>query len=185
MEPELYSSVPEIVIREKHNENCITVQVPRRTQKIELSPIYEDSSLVFFCTDLGNIFDGDVGDDKGILMRSKGPHAPKFAYGFVRSHSLMFYTDIVESNPIGGTKAPLSCCFPLISKLKSGDVINTGQYKNYQIFSKFQFRRLLKNSFQSIHIDLRDTSGETIPLVSVGIPRLVLMFRRKVSDFLY
>ena len=49
---------------------------------------------------------------------------------------------------------------------------------NYQTFSNLQFRPLLENSFHSIHIDLRDTSGETIPFVSVGITRLVLMFRK-------
>ena len=37
---------------------------------------------------------------------------------------------------------------------------------------------MLKNSFHSIPIDLRDTSGEKIPFVSVGITRLVLMFRK-------
>ena len=55
---------------------------------------------------------------------------------------------------------------------------------NYQTFSNLQFRRLLKNSFHSIHYDLRDTSGEKIPFVSVGITRLELMFR-KVSDIHY
>ena len=49
---------------------------------------------------------------------------------------------------------------------------------NYQTFSNLQFRPLLKNSFHSIHIDLRDTSGEKIPFVSVGMTRLVLMFRK-------
>ena len=192
LEPELYSSVPDIVKamnlfiqeRNKHNESCIFAEVFRRTQKIELSLISDDSSLVIFSTDLGNIFGGDVGDDKGILMRGKGPHEPKFAYDIVRIHSLMIYTDIVEYNIIGDTKAPLLLCFPFISKMKSGDVITTGEYMNYQSFSNLQFRRLLKNSFHSIHIDLRDTSGEKIPFVSNGITRLVLMFR-KVSDIHY
>ena len=52
---------------------------------------------------------------------------------------------------------------------------------NYQTLSNLQFRRLLKNSFHSKHIDLRDTSGEKIPSVSVGITRPGLMFK-KVSD---
>ena len=71
-----------------------------------------------------------------------------------------------------------------ISKVKSGDILTTGQYMNYQTFNNLQYRRLLKSSFQSIHIDVRDTSGEKIPFVSVGITRLVLMFR-KVSDYHY
>ena len=67
-------------------------------------------------------------------------------------------------------------CYPFISKLKAGDIIATGQYMNYQTFSNLQFRPLLKISFHSIHIDLRDTSGEKVPFVSVGNTRLVLMF---------
>ena len=90
----------------------------------------------------------------------------------------MIYTDLIEYNIVGDTKAPLLRCFPFISKLKSGDIITIGQYMNYQTFSNLQFRPLLKISFHSIHIDLRDTSGEKIPFVSVGITRLVLMFRK-------
>ena len=52
---------------------------------------------------------------------------------------------------------------------------------NSQAFSNLQFRPLLKNSFHYIHIDLGDMSGEKIPLVSVGITRLVLM-RKKASN---
>ena len=47
---------------------------------------------------------------------------------------------------------------------------------NYQTFSYLQFRLLLKNSFHSIHIDLRDTSNEKLLSVSVDNTRLVLMF---------
>ena len=96
-------------------------------------------------------------------------------------HSLVIYTDIVQYNNVGDTKAFLLRCFPLISNHKSGDIITTGQYRNYQTFSNLQFRRLLKNSFHSLHIDLPDTSGEKIPFIYVGKIRLVLMFR-KVSD---
>ena len=37
------------------------------------------------------------------------------------------------------------------------------------------------NSFHSFHNDLRDTSGEKIPFVSVGITRIVLMFRKAAN----
>ena len=117
-------------------------------------------------------------------MKRKGPHEPQFAYDIVRIHSLMIYSDIVEYNIVGDTKAPLLRCFPFISKLKGVDIMTTGQYMNYQTFSNLQFRPLLKNSFHSIHIDLRDTSGEKIPFVSVGITRIVLMFRKVQHSFL-
>ena len=100
-----------------------------------------------FSTDLGHKFGGDVRSDSGILMRGKEPHEPTFVYDIVRIHSLMVYTDIVEYNIVGDTKAPLLHCFPFISKLKSGDIITTGQYMNYQIFSNPQFRRVYKTLF--------------------------------------
>ena len=112
------------------------------------------------------------------MLRGKGPHKPEFPYNSVRINSLLIYTDLIEYNILGDTKAPLLRCFLLISKLKSGYILTTGQYKDYQTFSNLQFRPLLKNSFHSFHSDLRDTSGEKVPFVSVGITRFVLMFRK-------
>ena len=51
---------------------------------------------------------------------------------------------------------------------------------NYQSFTSLQFKKLLK-TFHSIKIELRDTTSEKIPFVSVGITRVVLLFR-KISD---
>ena len=90
----------------------------------------------------------------------------------------MIYTDLIEHNIVGDTKTPLLHCFPFISKLKAGDIKTTGQYIDYQTFSNLHFRLLLKNSFHSIHIELRDTSGENILFVYVGMTRFVLMFRK-------
>ena len=173
-----------ILIQEKrnHSENCIKVKVSRKTQKVEIYLGNETSGLAFFSTDLGHKFGSNVGNEFGVKLRGKGPHKPDFAYDLVRIHSLMIYTDLIKYNIVGDTKAPLLRCFPSISKLKSGDIITTGQYMNYQTFGNLQFRPLLKNFFNSIHIDLRDTSGENIPFVSVGITRLVLMFRKASNN---
>ena len=182
LEPGLYTSITDIVEvmnrliqeRNNHNETCITVKV--------IIMLADDTSSLAFCsTDLGHNFGNNVGNEFGVLMIGRGPHEPEFAYDIVRIHSLMIYSDLVEYNFVGDTKAPLLRRFPFISKLRGGDIITTGQYMNYQTFSNLQFRTLLKNSFHSIQIDLRDTSGEKITFVSVGITRLVLMFR-KVSN---
>ena len=69
----------------------------------------------------------------------------------------MIYSDIIEYNIVGDTKTPLLRC---ISKVKNGDIVSTGQYMNYQSFTNLQFKKLLKNSFHSIKIELRDTTGE-------------------------
>ena len=98
-------------------------------------------------------------------MRGKGLHKVIFSYDIFQIHSLMIYTDIVKYNIARDTKTPSLRCFPFISKPKTGDIITTGQYKSYQKFSNLHFRRLLKNSFHSVNVDLRDTSGEKIPFV--------------------
>ena len=102
---------------------------------------------------------------------------PKFAFDIVGLHSLMIYTDLTEYNIVGDTKATLLHCFVFILKLEAGDIITNGQCMNYQTVSNLQFRPLLKISSHSIHIDLRDTSGEKIPFVSVGTTRLVLILQ--------
>ena len=186
IEPRLYTSITDIVEamntpiqeRNNHNETCITVKVSRRTQKVVIMLANDSSGLAFCSTDLSQNFGINVGNEFGVLMIGKGPHEPEFAYDIVRIHSLMIYSVIVECNIVGDTKAPLLRCFPFISELKGGDIITTGQYMTYQTFNNLQFRPLLKNSFHSIHIDLRDPSGEKIPFVSVGITRLILMFRK-------
>ena len=167
LEPGLFTFITDIVeamntlIQERHNhrEICITVKVSRRTQKV-VNMLANDSSGLAFCeTDLGHVFGNNVGNEFDVLMKKRSPHEPEFAYDIVRIHSLMIYSDLVEYNLVGDTKAPLLRCFPFISKLKGGDIITTGLYMNYQTFSNLQFRPLLKNFFHSIHIYLRDTFG--------------------------
>ena len=116
--------------RNNHRDTCITIEVNRVTQKVNVYLPNGESSLALSITDLGHIFGGDVRTDLGILMSGKGPHEPTFADDIVRIHSLMIYTDIVEYNIGEDTKAPLLGCFPFISKLKSGDKITTGQKMN-------------------------------------------------------
>ena len=186
IEPGLYNSITYIVEamntliqeRNNHNETCITVNVSRRTQKTVIMLANDTSGLALCSTDLVHNFGNKVGNQFGVLMKRKSPHEPQFAYDLVRIHSLMIYSNLAEYRISGDTKAPLLRCFPFISKQKGGDIITTGEYMNYQTFSNLQFRPLLKNSFHSIHIDLRDTSGEKVPFVSVGITRLVLMFKK-------
>ena len=98
LEPGLYPSITDIVeamntlIQERHNhsENCVTVKVSRRTQKVEIYLANEGSGLAFFSTDLGHIFGSNVGNEFGVMLRGKGLHKPEFAYDIVRilSHDI-------------------------------------------------------------------------------------------------
>ena len=102
-----------ILIQKRHNhsENCIKVKVSRKTQEVENYLANEASGLAFFSTDLGHIFGSNVGNEFGVMLRGKGPHKPEFAYDIIRIHSLMIYTDLIEYNIFGDTKAPLLRCF--------------------------------------------------------------------------
>ena len=91
--------------------------------------------LVFFSSDLGQIFQSNVRNEFGVMLRSKGPHKPKFAYDNVLKYSLLIYTNLIKFNVVGDTKASLLSCFLSISKLKAGNIITTGHYQNYRTFS--------------------------------------------------
>ena len=120
LEPGLNTSITDIVEgmnrfiqeRNNHNETCITVKISRRTQKVVILLANDTSGLAFCSTDLGHIFGNNVANEFGVLMIGKCPHEPEFAYDIVRIHSLMIYSDLVEYNFVGDTKAPLLRCFP-------------------------------------------------------------------------
>ena len=119
LEPGLYPSITDFVeamntlIQERHNhsENCVTVKMSRRAQKVELYLGNERSGLAFFSTDLGHILGSNFGNEFGVILRGKGPHKAKLAFDIVRIHSVMIYTDLIEYNIVGDTKAPLLLSF--------------------------------------------------------------------------
>ena len=79
IEPGLYSSITDIVqaintlIQERNNhyETCITVKVPRGSQKRVIVLANDSSGLAFCSTDLGHIFGNNVGNELGVLMQGK------------------------------------------------------------------------------------------------------------------
>ena len=186
LEPGLYPSVTDIVeamnilIQERHNhsKNCITLKVSRKAQEVEIYFANERSGLALFSTDLGHNFGSKIGKEFEVMLRGKGPHKLEFADHIVHLHSLMIYTDLIEYKINGDAKAPLLCCFSFTSKPKPGDIINTGLCMNYQTLNNLRFKPLLKNSFQNIRIDLRDTSGEKLLFLSVGMAGLFSMFSK-------
>ena len=110
--------------------------------------------------DLSQIFGRDLEQNQTrVIMKGKGPHYPQYSYDIIRIHSLMIYCDFIKYNIVGDTKTPLLRCIPFISKVKSGDIISTGQYMNYQSFTNLQFKKLLENSIHSINVELRDSTG--------------------------
>ena len=191
LDPGLYPSISDIVNKmnrkvqesEKHEKKTpIKLHVNKITQRISLSLPNQNSLLVVFSAHLCHVFGCEEAVyGIGVLMSGAGPQFPRFPYDIVQIHTFMIYSDIVEYNIVFDTKAALLRCIPFISKVKNGDIISTGQYMNYQNFPNLQFKKILKNSFHSIKLELRDSYGEKVPFNSVGVTRAVLMFR-KTSD---
>ena len=187
LDPGLYPSISDIVNemnrkiqeREKYEKTSIKLHVNKITQRISLSIPNQNSLLVIFSANLCHVFGCEEAVYcMGVFTSEAGP---KFNYDIVRIHTLMIYSDVVGYNIVGNTKAALLRCIPFISKVKNGHIISTGQYMNYQKFPTLQFKKILKNSFYSIKLELRDSYGEKVQFNSVGVTRAVLMFR-KTSD---
>ena len=148
----------------------------RRTQTVEIHRANEQSGLAFFSADLGLFSGNNIGNDSGVILREKEPRMPVFASDNVGIDYLMIYTDLIKYNIDDDAKAPLLRYFVFFSKFLSGVKITTGWNVNYQTLLKLHLVQLLKNLIHSIHIDLRDTSGEKLPFVSDGSTRVLLMF---------
>ena len=96
----------------------------RKTNEIYLAN--EGFDLAFFSMYLGDNFGSNVGNEDSVMLRAKGPNKLEFTNDIVRIQSLMLYTDLVEFNIIGNTRAPLLFCLPFNPNLKAGDIITTG-----------------------------------------------------------
>ena len=89
-------------------------------------------------------------------------------------HSLYVYTDVVENLPVGDTQAPL---------LRIVDATgNTGE-NVHRIFNPARYVAVNKRRFDSIEIDIRSDTGESIPFES-GRLSTTLHFRRMIEGFL-
>ena len=120
--------------------NAIYVSVDKITQKVAVHLPESQSVFIIQSAGLSHIFGCDLEQNQtGVIMKGKGPHYPQYSYDIIIIHSLMIYSDTIEYNIVGDTKNPLLRCIPFISKVKSGDIISTGQYMNYQSFTNLQF----------------------------------------------
>ena len=94
----------------------------------------------------------------------------------------MIYSDIFEYNIMVDANAALLQCFPFISKVKNGKIISAGQSMVYQNFPNLHSKNILKNSFHSIEIKLRDSYCEKVSFNFVGVTRAVLIFKTTADN---
>ena len=111
--------------------NGFYVSVDKMTRNVAV--LLPENQSVFFIqsSDSSHIFGCDLEQNQtGVIKKGKGPHYPQYSYEIIRIHSVKIYSDFIQYNIVGDTKTPLLRCIPFISKVKSGDIISTGQYIN-------------------------------------------------------
>ncbi len=104
---------------------------------------------------------------------------PRYPTDIGRFHTLMIYSDIVEYGTVGDVKAQLLRSIPITHRLNfKGDSLQTIQDYASRYFNDLQYKKLLRNNFHGIQIEIRDVSGENVSFASLGIVKLTLHFRR-------
>jgi hypothetical protein len=90
---------------------------------------------------------------------------------------LFIYTDIVEHQIVGDTKAALLRLLPLTQSLgncKQRDITNVIS----PIITDLQFKPVLLSAISRIRIELRDEMGELIPFMGDGRTAITLKFKK-------
>ncbi len=102
---------------------------------------------------------------------------PSYPTDIGRFHTLMIYSDIVEYGTVGDVKAQLLRSIPITHRMKGDSLQTTLDYAS-RYFNDLQYKKLLRNNFHSIQIEIRDVSGEYVSFASLGIVKLTLHFRK-------
>ena len=103
-----------------------------------------------------------------------GRVVPPQTYNLNHIDNLFIYTDIVEHETVGNSLAPLL------------RVVNVEDRKGTQISVHYQtphYKRVQTKVFDTIEIDIRDGTGESVPFTR-GTLILTVHFRRKTPSYL-
>ena len=92
-------------------------------------------------------------------------------------HLIFIYTNIIEYQYVGDTKAPLLRVIDSKQRLKNGSVCEL-EPTHRIVFSNLDYKKLLSNTIQSISIELRTETGELVPFSGTGKVILTLQFKK-------
>ena len=90
-------------------------------------------------------------------------------------HLIFIYTNPIEYQYVGDTKAPLLRVIDSKQRLKNGSVCELEPTRI--VFSNLDYKKLLSNTIQSISIKLRTETGELVPFS--GTDKVILTFQFK------
>ena len=92
-------------------------------------------------------------------------------------HLIFIYTNIIECQYVGDTKAPLLRVIDLKQRLKNGSVCEL-EPTDRIVFTNLDYRKLLTNTIQSISIELRTETGQLVPFSGTGKVILTLHIKK-------
>ena len=92
-------------------------------------------------------------------------------------HLIFIYTNIIEYQYVGDTKAPLLRVIDSKKRLKNGSVFEL-EPTHRIVFTNLDYKKLLTNTIQSISIELRTETGKLVPFSGTGKVILTLQFKK-------
>ena len=92
-------------------------------------------------------------------------------------HLIFIYTNIIEYQYVGDTKAPLLRVIDSKQRLKNGSVCEL-EPTHRIVFSNLDYKKHLSNTIQSISIKLRTKTGELVTFLGTGKVILTLQFKK-------
>lgn len=93
------------------------------------------------------------------------------------SQLIFIYLDIIEFQHIGDTRAPILKIIESETRVKNGSISNISALHK-QDFSSPIFKKLLRNTLQSVKVELRNEVGNLVPFVGIGKVIITLKFMR-------
>lgn len=121
--------------------------------------------------------------DKPVIGPSQGESVPlalrfENPVDITGGRNLLFiYTDIVEHQLVGNTKAALLRLLPLTQKLRNCKLRENTNVTSPSI-NELQFKPILTNTIPRIRIELRDEMGNMIPFMGDGRTAVTLKFKK-------
>ena len=92
-------------------------------------------------------------------------------------HLIFIYTNIIEYQYVGDTKAPLLRVIDSKQSLKNGSVYEL-EPTHRIVFTNLDYKKLLTNTIQPISIELRTETGQLVPFSGTAKVILTLQFKK-------
>ena len=101
-----------------------------------------------------------------------------YPFDILAGKQLIFvYTDIIEYQYVGDTKAPLIRVIDSKQRLKNGSFCAI-EPTHRIVFASLEYKKLITKNFQSICVQLRTEAGVLVPFTGTGKVIMTLSFKK-------